>query len=314
MTNFALHAATREPYPDTHRVLQPSQFAEQPHAGDWGSAVKAASPNFPDGHGTEAFYNLMAPLYKLLYSDWETSLTRQGQALHRIIQEFFGLGAWRVLDAACGIGTQSIGLAQLGYSVSGSDIAAGAIAEARAEAAKRGLEADFRVADMRALWEAYHREFDVVIACDNAVPHLPSEAAILEAFQQFYRCTTPTGGCLVSVRDYSGIDTAGRNFHPRVTHSSDGANTIVFDLWDFEENGYEMSTYFVRDQDGVVTDAQIVRGARYHCIQIATLESLLRLAGFQTVATLNNRFFQPLIVALKGTDGNRPNSTGLTES
>jgi hypothetical protein len=55
---------------------------------------------------------------------------------------------------------------------------------------------------MRAAHDHHGREFDVVIACNNAIPHLLSDDEILLAFRQMRDCTRPGGGCLVTVRDY----------------------------------------------------------------------------------------------------------------
>ena len=62
------------------------------------------------------------------------------------------------------------GYAQVGHTVIASDISSAAIEHARTEASTRGLSIEFRLADMRQLWQVHQRQFDVVIACDNAVP------------------------------------------------------------------------------------------------------------------------------------------------
>ncbi|GAB1823244.1 class I SAM-dependent methyltransferase [Herbidospora sp. RD11066] len=56
-----------------------------------------------------------------------------------------------VLDVACGSGRHALELAARGRRVTGVDVSAEAIAHATAEAARRGLAADFRVGDMGAL-------------------------------------------------------------------------------------------------------------------------------------------------------------------
>jgi 2-polyprenyl-3-methyl-5-hydroxy-6-metoxy-1,4-benzoquinol methylase len=53
------------------------------------------------------------------------------------------------LDCTCGIGTQALPLARLGYRVTGTDISPAAVKRARAEATMRGLDADFKVSDVR---------------------------------------------------------------------------------------------------------------------------------------------------------------------
>ena len=73
---------------------------------------------------------------------------------------------------ACGIGTQSLGLAQRGFTVTASDLSERAIARARDEAARRGLRIEFSVCDMRTAQAHHGRQFDVVIYCDNSITHL----------------------------------------------------------------------------------------------------------------------------------------------
>lgn len=89
-----------------------------------------------------------------------------------------------VLDAACGVGTQSLALAGLGYEVRASDLSAVAVARAARKANARGLTLYTSVADMREAFDHHRRAFAVVIACDNAVPHQHSDAEILRAFRQ----------------------------------------------------------------------------------------------------------------------------------
>ena len=149
--------------------------------------------------------------------------------------------ARRILDAACGIGTQSIGLAALGYTVTASDISPVEVERARGLAQQRNLTIDFRVADMRALHDVMPESFDVVIACDNAVPHLLTDGDILQAFQQFHDCTTPQGGCIISVRDYANLERGGRQLHPRMVHDIPGGRLLMFDVWDFDGEYYDLT-------------------------------------------------------------------------
>ena len=121
---------------------------------------------------TQAFYDQLAPFYHLLYPDWEASVARQSQGIATVLEEFgFSPGA-RILDAACGIGTQTLGLARLGYDVTASDLSPDAVARARVEANRRDLQVTFAVADLRHLSTVFTKPFAAVIACDNAVPHL----------------------------------------------------------------------------------------------------------------------------------------------
>ena len=68
------------------------------------------------------FYAGLAPFYHLIYPDWESSMARQASMLDSIIREFWGGSASSVLDVSCGICTQSLGLAKLGYEITASDL------------------------------------------------------------------------------------------------------------------------------------------------------------------------------------------------
>lgn len=247
----------------------------------------------------EEYYNKLAPFYKLLYQDWNASVRRQGSALNDVIREFFGARASRILDAACGIGTQAIGLAELGYIVRASDLSPTAVSLARAEAGKRGLRIHFEVADLRHLSELVPDQFDLVIACDNAIPHLLSESEILQAFQHFYRCTSPTGGCIISVRDYAALGPVDTQIYPRAVHITAGGRVILFDLWQGDGEFYDFTTYAVEDDGSQKAITHVISGGRYYRVSISTLEALLKQAGFTKVTTIRDRFFQPLILGFR---------------
>jgi SAM-dependent methyltransferase len=247
----------------------------------------------------EAFYDNLAPYYKWLYVDWDAGVARQAALLDAVIREFCGLDVREILDAACGIGTQTLGLAELGYRLAGSDISSVEIELARTEADRRGLTIDFRVADMRRLWEAHQHQFDVIIACDNAIPHLLSNADILRTFEGFYRCLVSGGGCIISVRDYAALEQGGRQFYPRLIHETDNGRMVLFDIWEFDGDYYDLTTYVIEDTGQDLVQTHAIRGGRYYCVTTERLEQLFRQAGFVGVRTLRDRFYQPLILALK---------------
>jgi SAM-dependent methyltransferase len=246
------------------------------------------------------YYNQLAPYYKFMLQDWNASVSRQAAIFDGVIREFFGPDAHRILDAACGIGTQSIGLAQLGYQITASDISPNEIAQAQAEATQRGLQIAFGVADMRKLTQSYSQLFDVVIACDNAVPHLLNDAEIRQAFEQFYQCTTASGGCILSVRDYASMERGGKKLYPRQAHETSDGRIVVFDLWEFDgEDFYDFTTYIVEDKGEATASTHVIRGGRYYCVTLTTLEKLLRQVGFQQVTIVRDKFYQPLLIGKK---------------
>ena len=99
------------------------------------------------------FYADFAPLYHLIYPYWEKAIARQASMLDSVIRETWEDWASSGLDVSCGIGTQSLGLAKLGYQGTASDLSDDEVDRAKREADERGLEISFSVADMR---EAFH--------------------------------------------------------------------------------------------------------------------------------------------------------------
>src|SRR5579859_2057844 len=99
------------------------------------------------------FYEELAAHYHLIFDDWNAAIERQAQVLGPLIQSHANGSRLRVLDCSCGIGTQSLGFAKLGYIVLGSDLCPAAIKRAKKEAGNRNLSISFRVSDMTSLAE-----------------------------------------------------------------------------------------------------------------------------------------------------------------
>src|SRR5215831_10568356 len=130
------------------------------------------------------FYDDLAEYFHLIFQDWNGSIAYQAGVLGPLIERELGPGPLRILDCACGIGTQTLGLAGRGHSVTGSDISHAAIARANREAEQRNLPIEYKAADMRDLSVLGNQAFDAVLAADNALPHLLCDADLSQALQQ----------------------------------------------------------------------------------------------------------------------------------
>ena len=246
---------------------------------------------------TQDFYDGLAPYYHLLYPNWDASVGRQSRGLAHVLGEFGVPPGSDVLDAACGIGTQALGLAQLGYRVTASDLSLRAVDRAREEAKTRGLSMAFAVADLRHLSSAFARGFPAVIACDNAIPHLLSDDEIRAAFVECRRLLDPGGVFLVSVRDYAAIERRDPDHH------SHGARTVgdrvyaAEQIWHWAGNQYDLTLRLTEQR---ASEPAIVREfhSRYYAVELPTLARLLGEAGFASVVRRDEHFFQPLLVAV----------------
>ncbi len=243
------------------------------------------------------FYDRLAPFYHLIYPDWEASVARQGAALDAMVRERLE-GAETVLDVACGIGTQAIGLARLDYRVTASDLSPGAVRRARAEAERLGVQIDLSVADMRRAHEHHGRTFDVVICCDNSLPHLLSDGEIVTALRQFRACTRPGGLCLVSLRDYAAMEREGTQVQPYGVREHGGARFVVLQTRDFTGDRYAVAFYLVEDRGGDEAAAHVMR-ATYYAVPISRVAELMEEAGFGRVERVDGAFFQPVLAAFR---------------
>ena len=243
------------------------------------------------------FYDSMAPFYHMIYNDWEQSIERQAAQLDQVIQENWGADTRTILDVSCGIGTQALGLAHLNYQVTASDLSEAAVERAREEAQQQGVTIPFSVADMRHAYRHHQAQFEVVLSGDNAVPHLLTDDDIRQAFQQFYDCVRPGGGVLITVRDYEKEERQTQVKSEKV-QIEDGIRYILFQVWEFEGDIYEMSMYLVKDDGSETCKTQVMR-AKYYAIGTTRLLALLAEAGFEDVKRVDGAFYQPVLVGTR---------------
>jgi SAM-dependent methyltransferase len=244
---------------------------------------------------TADFYDATEPFYHLIYPDWQSSLKRQGAALSEIIRGRWGTGISSVLDATCGIGTQSLGLAYHGFQVTASDVSPQSIKRFTAEATSRGMQIQASVGDVRRLWDLHHRHFDVVISCDNSLPHLNPDGELSLALAEMYRCTRAHGGCLITIRDYAVENLQGQQLRPHGVRESDGKRFVAFQVWDCHPLSYDVTMYFLED-DGTAPPRCHKSCGTYYPITTDAMMALMTKAGFVNVERLDGVFFQPVLV------------------
>ncbi|MCX4920005.1 class I SAM-dependent methyltransferase [Streptomyces sp. NBC_00687] len=183
------------------------------------------------------FYDELADDYHLIYADWDASIRRQGGALDALIGQDYAA----VLDCSCGIGTQAIGLALRGHSVTGTDLSPRAAARAAREAARRSLSVRTAAADMRRLPFPDGR-FDTVVCADNSLPHLLTEQEVYSALAEMRRVLRPEGLLLVSTRHYDELlrDCPASTLpqvHRNVDCDEGEERTVTFQLWHWHDDG-----------------------------------------------------------------------------
>jgi SAM-dependent methyltransferase len=260
--------------------------------------------NLHDLPSVERFYDDLAAHYHLLFKNWAASVREQGRLFSRLIARDLGSGKKRILDAACGIGTQALGLAREGHRVQGTDLSPGSVLRARREAKAWELPVKFSVADMRSLSGYVAGPFDVVLAADNALPHLERGEDLSAALAEIASVLAPGGLFIATLRDYDRLaEERPLATRPRVHDDGEEGRRILFQVWDWDSGGegYALTQYIVRERGRLTETLRFT--SHYHALRRAELERALQAAGFQSITWLGpseSEFYQPVVTARKG--------------
>jgi hypothetical protein len=138
-----------------------------------------------------------------------------------------------------------------------------------------------------------------VLSCDNSIPHLLSDAEILTALGQMYSCTRPGGGCLLTIRDYDQEPRGTGIVKPYGIREAAGKRYLVFQVWDFVGEVYDLSMYFVEDDQQSNRATTTVMRSRYYAVSPNRLMQLMAQAGYRSVTRLDDQFFQPALIGTR---------------
>lgn len=248
---------------------------------------------------TQTFYDSMATQYDKLFSDWQATTHEQAVILDRIFRSNGFDKSASVLDCACGIGTQSIGLAALGYPVTASDISDGELAEAEKRAAENRVRIRFEHADFCALDRTFAEMFDIIICMDNALPHMLSREALASAIRSITGRLREGGIFVASIRDYDALLLQKPPYSPPYIHQTAAGQRVCFQTWTWEGEQYKLIQY-------IIDDGEKLEISKFECAYRATrraeLTDLLLASGCSEANWLfpeETDFYQPIVVARK---------------
>lgn len=248
---------------------------------------------------TQTFYDGLADQYDKFYADWPAAVREEAEFLRGIFEEHgFDRGA-RILDCACGVGTQAIGLAALGYDVTASDISAGELAEAKKKAAGNGVSIRFEQADFRALDDVFDEKFDIIIAMDNALPHMLSAADLERAIDSITGQLRDGGLFVASIRDYDLLLQDKPAYSAPYIHKTDKGRRVLFQIWDWAGDNYNFIQYII-DDEGVPKVSRFA--CEYRATRRQEITDLLYAGGCSEVGwemPEATGFYQPVVTAKK---------------
>lgn len=251
----------------------------------------------------EKFFEDWAPAYHLVFGDWGAAIEQHASVLKRILPPPAMAG--EVLDCACGIGTQIIGLAQAGYRITGTDLSQPMLARAREEIAARGLDdavVDLRVDDMRTLQTCPTEHYGAVIVCDNCLVYLESDADVRASLTAMHSRLRSGGQLVISLRDYGVLMQHRPAVTPPYMISDNGLRRIVHQVWDWhDERHYTCHVHIVYQTPDRGWESKHIVG-RCRAIPADELASLLTSTGFGQVQILPpaaTGYHQPIVTAIK---------------
>lgn len=242
----------------------------------------------------QTFYDNMASQYDKLFQDWKETTREQAVILDNILSENGFDHTARILDCACGIGTQAIGLAAMGYCVTASDISEAELQQAKNRAWENGVTIHFECADFRALSDMFSEKFEAVIAMDNALPHMLTREDLEAAVRSIVGQIAPGGFFIASIRDYDALLKEKPAYSPPYIHKTEKGQRVSFQTWDWEGENYRLTQYIVEDENTLQTGRFV---CEYRATRREELANLLLAAGCREVLWKfpeETGFYQPM--------------------
>lgn len=247
----------------------------------------------------QTFYDNLAHQYDKLFLDWNATTKEQALILDKIFRDNdFGPDA-QLLDCACGIGTQAIGLSAIGYNVAASDISDAELSEARERALKNSVNICFKHADFRRLYDAFSEQFDIIIAMDNALPHMLSKGDLEEAVKSITNQIKKGGIFVASIRDYDALLIDKPLYSPPYIYKTDKGQRVSFQTWGWDEDHYKLIQYIIDDKETLEINKF---ECEYRAVRRKELTDILINNDCSSVVWKfpeETGFYQPIVIAKK---------------
>jgi glycine/sarcosine N-methyltransferase len=217
---------------------------------------------------------------------WHEVLHREMEQLRPTIGTSEG-GA--VLDCSCGMGSQAIALAKLGWQVMATDIAETRLAIARQRAKLDGIQVEWGICDMRDLGQRFDAQFEWVVTCFGLY-EITDDADIQRAVDGMYVALKPGGRCYARLRDMDVLmeEKPRHEFHGEVR--TPHGRVFCIEDWEYESETHATQIYAFLTEDERYGDWRRWRteavGTRKRAIRQSELAQFLARAGFEDVKFL----------------------------
>lgn len=214
------------------------------------------------------------------FVDWPGRLAAELPFIERQLQ---GAGARRVLDAACGTGMHAVELARRGFQVVGTDLSAAMVTQARANAARAQVAAQFEVAGFGRLRQLAGPGFDALLCLGNSLPHVLSASELAATLDDFSACLRPGGLLMVQNRNFDALLSRRERWMEPQAHREEDSEWLFLRLYDFDPDGLITFSLVTLRRHGSRPWTQQVGSTRLRPLPQAELTAALAAAGFTEI-------------------------------
>ena len=149
--------------------------------------------------------------------------------------------------------------------------------------------------------ETFSEQFDIVIAMDNALPHMLTSNDLASAIKSIANQIKNGGIFVASIRDYDALLMDKPPYSPPYIHKTVKGQRVSLQTWTWEGDNYRLIQYIIDDED-------TLQVSKFECEYRATrreeMTNLLKENGCSEVVWMfpeETGFYKPIVVAKKST-------------
>ncbi|HZU85963.1 MAG TPA: class I SAM-dependent methyltransferase [Anaerolineaceae bacterium] len=199
------------------------------------------------------------------------------------LQERYGLPTGgNLLDLACGTGAFAVGMASLGWQVTGYDQSAEMLKHARQRAAEAGSAIAWLQGDLRAM--DFEEQFDLATCWFDSLNYILSEEELQHVFRSVWWALKPGGWFVFDMNTVYGLAIGWTRQKWYVQTETPDLLEVHENSYDYEKNIGQMRIICFQRQGGLWD-----RFEEVHCeraFQVTAIQSALECSGLRVEAVL----------------------------
>jgi glycine/sarcosine N-methyltransferase len=242
------------------------------------------------------FYNALADAYDRMI-DFEKRVAGAGRMVAGLLERF-NPPPTAGIDLGCGTGAFTCALAAAGFRATGLDLADDMLAQARANAARLGLDATFIPGCLEALPQPFApRSAGLVLCLGNTLPHLLAPADLARACSGIAALLVPGGLAVVQTLNYDRI----LERQERIVSVDRDAEATFVRFYDFLADGLLRFNILRVDWEGNEARPAPLLSVLLHPYRCQELTAAAQAAGLDVALTAGAADLSPYAAATSDT-------------